>query len=63
MSVITTADEVLDSVREDLGRARRNLLHLIADEPWGWEKLSDEFKGNLFVVAAKIGDVLKLLEG
>lgn len=48
MGVRTTADERLDEARTHLREARRILLSLIGDEPWGWDDYSDEYKEKVW---------------
>ena len=47
MSVMTTADEIIEDFRKDLDRIIFQMKRLIFDEVWGWDDYKKEYRENM----------------
>ena len=47
MSVITTADEIIEDVRKDLDRAIFQMKRLVFDDVWGWDDYTKEYREKM----------------
>lgn len=61
MGVITTCDEHVDKVRDNLKESVNLLFEITVNNPWGWEDYNSDFQNSLEEALSKLLEVKKLL--